>query len=139
MNLKEQILEYLEVVDKPCTFSELQDALAANNINLNSVLHDLRLSGFIMLTHEERGFLYEIAKPMDKEYTEGTELDKSKGDWIDEAARTLTPEQFRGAMLFKIGEHLHGIDKKEEICEEVKNVSYYSKRWGAYEAVWLKK
>ena len=138
MTLKEQILEYMEVVGRPCSVSELQDELSVNLVELNYNLIILYNENKISNKYLKDKF-YQLVKTMDQEYTEGTELDKSNGDWIDEAARTLTPEQFRGAMLFKIGEHLHGIDKKEEICEEVKKVADYSRRWGAYEAVWLKK
>ena len=135
MTLKEQILEYLEVTDGRLSPLQITKAVHADYSKTREALFELREEGLV--NHDFAPNTYYIA--MDKEYIEGTELDKSNGDWIDEAARTLTPEQFRGAMLFKIGEHLHGIGKKEEICEEVKKVADYSRRWGAYEAVWLNK
>ena len=65
--------------------------------------------------------------------------DKPLDDWIDAATRILTTEQFRGAMLFKIGEYLHGIGKKDDMSEQVKKVSYYADQWELYEMELLKK
>ena len=135
MTLKEQILEYLEVNGDQFTPMKITTGICGDYNDIRKALFNLKEDGFVIYNNVTNTYL----RAMDKEYTEGTELDKSKGDWIDEAARTLTPEQFRGAMLFKIGEHLHGIDKKDEIGQEVIRVAYYSCRWEEYETALLKK
>lgn len=56
-----------------------------------------------------------------------------KGDYIDECARTLTPEEFRGAMKFTIGKYMKRLGKKDEILKEVTKIADYSNRWLEYE------
>ena len=58
----------------------------------------------------------------------------SKGeDWIDEFARTKTPEEFRGAMSFVIGKYNRRLGKKNGIMSEVRKIADYSARWLEYE------
>lgn len=59
--------------------------------------------------------------------------DNQGDDWIDECARTMTPEQFRGAMLFTIGKYLRRMGKKDAIESEVRKVADYAQRWQQYE------
>lgn len=60
--------------------------------------------------------------------------DNEGDDWIDECARTLTPEQFRGAMMFTIGKYMRRMGKKDDITSEVTKIADYSYRWMEYEA-----
>ena len=144
MTLKEQILEFIELTGVPAGLNTISNGICVSYIKVDPVLKKLMEEGLIYC----EGRKYTLATgihSLDKEYTEGTDMlenqyqDENLEEWIDEAARTLTPEQFRGAMLFKIGEHLHGIDKKDEIGQEVTKVAYYSCRWEEYESGLLNK
>ena len=59
--------------------------------------------------------------------------DNTGDDWIDECARTLTPEQFRGAMMFTIGKYIRRMGRKDDILKEVTKIADYSNRWMEYE------
>jgi len=50
-------------------------------------------------------------------------------DWIDEAARTFTAEEFRGAMRFTIGKYNRRMGKKDELIKEIKKMRDYCTRW----------
>ena len=50
-------------------------------------------------------------------------------DWIDEAARTLTAEEFRGAMRFTIGKYNRRMGKKDELIKEIEKMRDYCSRW----------
>ena len=54
----------------------------------------------------------------------------SKGeDWIDECARTFTPEEFRGAMRFTIGKYNRRMGKKDDLVKEIEKMRDYCQRW----------
>ena len=59
--------------------------------------------------------------------------DQDGDDWIDECARTMTLEEFRGAMKFTIGKYLRRLGKKDATLKEVKKVADYAQRWVQYE------
>ena len=50
-------------------------------------------------------------------------------DWIDEAARTFTAEEFRGAMRFTIGKYNRRMGKKDELISEIEKMRDYCSRW----------
>ena len=50
-------------------------------------------------------------------------------DWIDEAARTFTAEEFRGAMRFSIGKYNRRMGKKDELIKEIEKMRNYCSRW----------
>lgn len=54
-------------------------------------------------------------------------------DWIDEFARTATPEEFRGAMRFTIGKYNRRMGKKDELTKEIGKIRDYAERWLEYE------
>ena len=135
MNLKEQVLEFLEVIGVESNPIQISNGVSFDYSEVRATLHNLNQDGFVIYNQTEN--TYKIA--MDKEYTEGTDMDKNSADWIGEAARTLTPEQFRGAMIFTIGKYLRRMGKKDDISKEVKKVADYSRRWEAYEMELLKK
>ena len=58
--------------------------------------------------------------------------DAKGGDWIDECARTFTPEEFRGAMRFTVGKYLRRVGKKDAELQEVRKMRDYCQRWEAY-------
>jgi len=50
-------------------------------------------------------------------------------DWIDECARTFTPEEFRGAMRFTIGKYNRRMGKKDDLVKEIEKMRDYCQRW----------
>jgi hypothetical protein len=61
-------------------------------------------------------------------------IDEHGEDWIDECARTLTPEEFRGAMKFTIGKYVRRAGKKDQLTKEIAKIQDYASRWLDYEA-----
>ena len=59
--------------------------------------------------------------------------DETGEDWIDECARIMTPEEFRGAMKFVIGKYHRRLGKKDNIIQELTKVADYNNRWLIYE------
>ena len=59
--------------------------------------------------------------------------DANGEDWIDECARTLTPEEFRGAMKFNIGKYNRRAGKKDALIKEIEKIKDYADRWIRYE------
>ena len=55
--------------------------------------------------------------------------DATGEDWIDEAARTFTPEEFRGAMRFSIGKYNRRMGKKDDLIKEIEKMRDYCQRW----------
>ena len=55
--------------------------------------------------------------------------DATGEDWIDEAARTFTAEEFRGAMRFSIGKYNRRMGKKDELIKEIEEMKDYCQRW----------
>ena len=54
----------------------------------------------------------------------------SKGeDWIDERARTFTPEEFNGAMRFTLGKYVRRAGKKDALASEIEKIRDYAARW----------
>ena len=55
--------------------------------------------------------------------------DTTGEDWIDEAARTFTAEEFRGAMRFTIGKYNRRMGKKDDLIKEIEKMRDYCQRW----------
>ena len=55
--------------------------------------------------------------------------DTTGEDWIDEAARTFTAEEFRGAMRFTIGKYNRRMGKKDDLISEIEKMRDYCNRW----------
>jgi len=60
-------------------------------------------------------------------------LDESGEDWLDECARTLSSQEYRGAMKFVIGKYLRRLGKKDNTVQELAKVADYTNRWIQYE------
>lgn len=72
--------------------------------------------------------------PTGDHYPKQARYQDAKGeDWIDEFARTATPDEFRGAMRFTIGKYNRRAGKKDELISEIRKVRDYCDRWIAYE------
>ena len=72
--------------------------------------------------HELAGINFEGAKQPRYQDAQGE-------DWIDEAARTFTAEEFRGAMRFSIGKYNRRMGKKDELIKEIEKMRDYCDRW----------
>ena len=59
--------------------------------------------------------------------------DATGDDWIDECARTLTREEFHGAMKFTIGKYVRRLGKKDALEKELIKIADYANRWMDYE------
>ena len=55
-------------------------------------------------------------------------------DYLDRTMKTMTPDQFRGAMMWTIGKYIDRIEKKDDIEHEVYKIADYAQRWHEYEA-----
>lgn len=55
--------------------------------------------------------------------------DSNGEDWIDEFARTATPEEFRGAMRFTLGKYVRRAGKKDALESEIEKIRDYAARW----------
>lgn len=58
--------------------------------------------------------------------------DSEGEDWIDEFARSSTPEEFRGAMRFSIGKYVRRVGRKDAELSEVRKMRDYCQRWEEY-------
>ncbi|MGE4534677.1 DUF3310 domain-containing protein [Halomonas sp.] len=58
--------------------------------------------------------------------------DSEGEDWIDEFARTSTPEEFRGAMRFTVGKYIRRVGRKDAELSEVRKMRDYCQRWEQY-------
>ena len=84
--------------------------------------------------HEGKAPEYEPAEVAFKPLPKQARYQDSQGyDWIDEFARTATPEEFRGAMKFTVGKYLRRAGKKDALIEEVRKMRDYCQRWEQYE------
>jgi phosphopentomutase len=54
-------------------------------------------------------------------------------DLIDECAEDMTPEQFRGAMLFNIRKYAKRYGRKDDMLKEAKKIQDYANRLVDYE------
>lgn len=59
--------------------------------------------------------------------------DVAGDDWIDEFARTSTPDDFRAAMRFTLGKYVRRLGKKDAIVDELSKIEDYARRWRAWE------
>jgi len=84
-------------------------------------------------THEPKGGDTVVRDFFDAEMVKQARYQDSRGgDWIDECARTFTPEEFRGAMRFTVGKYLRRVGKKDAELQEVRKMRDYCQRWEAY-------
>src|SRR5690554_7217180 len=84
-------------------------------------------------THEPKGGDTVVRDFFDAEMVKQARYQDSRGgDWIDECARTFTPEEFRGAMRFTVGKYLRRLGKKDAELQEVRKMRDYCQRWEAY-------
>src|SRR5690554_6086635 len=83
--------------------------------------------------HEPKGGDTVVRDFFDAEMVKQARYQDSRGgDWIDECARTFTPEEFRGAMRFTVGKYLRRVGKKDAELQEVRKMRDYCQRWEAY-------
>jgi len=62
-------------------------------------------------------------------YRQARYRDETGEDWIDEFAKTATPEEFNGAMRFTIGKYVRRAGKKDALESEIEKIRDYAARW----------
>jgi len=88
------------------------------------VFHGCRYSAY------EQCYMCVLAGEAAKEEAKQARYQDATGeDWIDEAARTFTPEEFRGAMRFSIGKYNRRMGKKDDLASEIEKMRDYCSRW----------
>ena len=88
------------------------------------VFHGCRYSAY------EQCYMCVLAGEAAKEEAKQARYQDTAGeDWIDEAARTFTPEEFRGAMRFSIGKYNRRMGKKDDLIKEIEKMRDYCQRW----------
>jgi hypothetical protein len=88
------------------------------------VFHGCRYSAY------EQCYMCVLAGEAAKEEAKQARYQDTAGeDWIDEAARTFTAEEFRGAMRFSIGKYNRRMGKKDDLISEIEKMRDYCNRW----------
>ena len=72
MNLKEQILEYLEITGVKSKPIQISNGICGDYSEVRMILFNLRENGLVVYNHDSN--TYQVV--MDKEYTEGTDINK---------------------------------------------------------------
>ena len=88
------------------------------------VYHGIRYSA-----HEQCYMCVLAGEAAKEEAKQARYQDTAGEDWIDEAARTFTPEEFRGAMRFSIGKYNRRMGKKDDLIKEIEKMKDYCQRW----------
>ena len=88
------------------------------------VYHGIRYSA-----HEQCYMCVLAGEAAKEEAKQARYQDTAGEDWIDEAARTFTPEEFRGAMKFTIGQYVRRAGKKDALESEIEKIRDYAARW----------
>lgn len=83
----------------------------------------------VMTEEEHEAWMEAGAKARSSQGKQARYQDDKGEDWIDEAARTFTPEEFRGAMRFSIGKYNRRMGKKDELVKEIEKIRDYAARW----------
>ena len=121
-----------------CTFTTPDEDEAWREVEkkINPVWQSPHDFGGVCVFHGCRYAAYELC-PMcvldgeaaKEEAKQARYQDTAGEDWIDEAARTFTPEEFRGAMRFSIGKYNRRMGKKDELIKEIEKMRDYCQRW----------
>ena len=88
------------------------------------VYHGIRYSA-----HEQCYMCVLAGEAAKEEAKQARYQDTAGEDWIDEAARTFTAEEFRGAMRFTIGKYNRRMGKKDDLIKEIEKMRDYCQRW----------
>jgi hypothetical protein len=124
--------------DNPFTTPDEEEAWREVEKKINPVWqspspHDF---GGVCVFHGCRYSAYEqcpmcvLAREAAKEEAKQARYQDATGeDWIDEAARTFTAEEFRGAMRFTIGKYNRRMGKKDDLIKEIEKMRDYCQRW----------
>jgi len=113
-----------EAIDKPCMKTQVKQWQAAEDEFLATEIGIVEsFLGNPFSTPDEDEAWDAIAAKQSRYQ------DKTGEDWIDEAARTFTAEEFRGAMRFSIGKYNRRMGKKDELIKEIEKMKDYCSRW----------
>lgn len=114
---------------------ERMDAIGANGPTGDHYAEDL---GYVGRESREldKAMRHAVASGLaypDPQLTKQVRYRDSEGeDWIDEFARTATPEEFRGAMRFTVGKYVRRVGRKDKELSEVRKMRDYCQRWEDY-------
>jgi hypothetical protein len=121
-----------------CTFTTPDEEEAWREVEkkINPVWQSPHDAGGVCVFHgcrysaHEQCYMCVLAGEAAKEEAKQARYQDTAGeDWIDEAARTFTPEEFRGAMRFSIGKYNRRMGKKDELIKEIEKMKDYCQRW----------
>jgi hypothetical protein len=121
-----------------CTFTTPDEEEAWREVEkkINPVWQSPHDAGGVCVFHGCRYSAYEqcymcvLAGEAAKEEAKQARYQDTAGeDWIDEAARTFTAEEFRGAMRFTIGKYNRRMGKKDDLISEIEKIRDYATRW----------
>ena len=121
-----------------CTFTTPDEEEAWREVEkkINPVWQSPHDAVFVCVFHgcrysaHERCYMCVLAGEAVKEEAKQARYQDTAGeDWIDEAARTFTAEEFRGAMRFSIGKYNRRMGKKDDLASEIEKMRDYCSRW----------
>ena len=121
-----------------CTFTTPDEDEAWREVEkkINPVWQSPHDNGGVCVFHgcrysaHEQCYMCVLAGEAAKEEAKQARYQDTAGeDWIDEAARTFTPEEFRGAMRFSIGKYNRRMGKKDDLISEIEKMRDYCNRW----------
>ena len=121
-----------------CTFTTPDEDEAWREVEkkINPVWQSPHDAGGVCVFHgcrysaHEQCYMCVLAGEAAKEEAKQARYQDTAGeDWIDEAARTFTPEEFRGAMKFTIGKYVRRMGKKDSLPHEIEKIRDYTARW----------
>jgi len=122
--------------DNPFTTPDEEEAWREVEKKINPVWQSPHDAGGVCVFHgcrysaHEQCYMCVLAGEAAKEEAKQARYQDTAGeDWIDEAARTFTPEEFRGAMRFSIGKYNRRMGKKDDLISEIEKMRDYCSRW----------
>ena len=81
----------------------------------------------------------EVRKIGEKPKQDRYKDNEGKTDYLDRTMETMTPEQFRGAMMWTIGKYIDRLGQKDDILKEVYKIADYANRWHQFEVASAKR
>jgi len=123
-------------LEDPFSSPEEDEAWREAEKKINPVWQSPHDAGGVCVFHgcrysaHEQCYMCVLAGEAAKEEAKQARYQDTAGeDWIDEAARTFTPEEFRGAMRFSIGKYNRRMGKKDDLASEIEKMRDYCTRW----------
>jgi hypothetical protein len=117
-------------LDSPFTTPEEDEAWADAELRIDAIARDgERAADYSTESMRRTGSIGQNGNTAEHYGKQPRYQDTQGEDWIDEAARTFTAEEFRGAMRFTIGKYNRRMGKKDEMIKEIDKIRDYASRW----------